>query len=382
MRVLRWALMLSAAALALSTLFLWIAAAVPDAGLFTGVGGVVFPTFGPWLVVLALAATFMAAWAVSWRILGAAVLATVLNLVLVVVFCAQVTSAGGSVDPIRALWIGPNSAQPDEMASYTTPDGANFPVAIWQPAKTAEPAPVLFYIHGGGWISGAPSNGGAGWEWFAERGWLVVSVGYQLATPNESTWDRAPAQLACALAWANEAVDRYGGDADRLVVAGDSAGGNLAVNLAYSVAAEPDTACGPTPSVRAVAVQYPVVDPIGTWNAGFSVGSDRGSDARAFLSDYVGGSPDEFPDRYRAVTSATYLDAAAPPTLVISPDHDSLIPPDGVRTFVDDARTAGIDVTRVDIPFANHAYDALATDSLGSQARLTITENWLRPYVD
>lgn len=378
MRLVRWGLTTSALLLALTTLTLGVAAAVPNAGLFTGVGGVVFPTLGPWLVVLALAATFMAAWTLSWRILGTAVLATVLNLILVVVFCAQVGSAGGSVDPVRALWIGSNSSQPDAMASYTTPDGSSFPVAVWTPAEADEPAPVLFYIHGGGWISGAPTNGGAGWEWFAERGWLVVSVGYQLATPTEPTWDRVPEQLACGLAWAHDAVSRYGGDADRLVVTGDSAGGNLAIDLAYSVADGARTTCGPTPTVRAVAVQYPVVDPVGTWDAGFSVGSDRGADARAFLSDYIGGSPAQFPDRYRAVTSDTYISSAAPPTLVISPDHDSLIPPEGVRAFVDDARNAGIDVTRADIPFANHAYDALASDSLGNQARLTITENWLR----
>jgi hypothetical protein len=46
--------------------------------------------------------------------------------------------------------------------------------------------------------------------------------------------------------------------------------------------------------------------------------------ARQFNTYYVGGSPRQFPDRYRFVASATHIDPAAPPTLVIFGANDHL----------------------------------------------------------
>ena len=65
---------------------------------------------------------------------------------------------------------------------------------------------------------------------------------------------------------------RWGGDPTRLVVAGDSAGGNLAVNVAYAAALhEPVSGCGgQVPVPRAVLVQYPVVDPRDAAQAAFT----------------------------------------------------------------------------------------------------------------
>lgn len=45
--------------------------------------------------------------------------------------------------------------------------------------------------------------------------------------------------------------------------------------------------------------------------------------------------------------------------------------------FVTEARAAGVDLTLVGIPFANHGYDSVAADSIGNQARLSITLSYL-----
>ena len=54
------------------------------------------------------------------------------------------------------------------------------------------------YIHGGGWIQGSTANLGHDMRWFADRGYLVVSVDYRLATASQSTWDKKPQDVACA----------------------------------------------------------------------------------------------------------------------------------------------------------------------------------------
>ncbi|AKV00877.1 Esterase/lipase [Labilithrix luteola] len=92
----------------------------------------------------------------------------------------------------------------------------------------ARPAPAILYLHGGGWVRGSiETHDGLCRELAADGRCVVVSVDYRLAPENpypaplEDTW--------AALQWlANEAP---GVDRSRIAVAGDSAGGTLAVAL-------------------------------------------------------------------------------------------------------------------------------------------------------
>ena len=100
-------------------------------------------------------------------------------------------------------------------------------------------------------------------RWFADHGWLTVSVGYTLSSDDRHLWDVTHGQIGCALAWVVENVREYGGDSNRLSMTGDSAGGNLAINTAY-MANEGTlrSSCGGrTPTVGAVSTIYPAVDP-------------------------------------------------------------------------------------------------------------------------
>ena len=92
---------------------------------------------------------------------------------------------------------------------------------------------------------------------------------------------------------------------------------------------------------------------------------------------HVGGTPQQYPDRSKAIFSSTYITGKVPQTLVIEPEHDSLVPPPGVYAFVDEAHASGADVTLARIPFANHTFDFYAAGTIGDQARLTITQNYL-----
>jgi len=90
-----------------------------------------------------------------------------------------------------------------------------------------------------------------------------------------------------------------------------------------------------------------------------------------------GGTPTEHPDRLRAISSRTYLSALSPQTLVIEPEQDGVIPSSGVFAWADQARAAGIDVSVAPIPYFNHVYNQIAANSLGNQARLTVTASYL-----
>ncbi|RKN18124.1 alpha/beta hydrolase [Micromonospora musae] len=105
---------------------------------------------------------------------------------------------------------------------------------------------VLLWIHGGGWRARASEDGAA----LAAHGLRVVPAGYRLV--HEARW---PAQLEDVRAAARRARAEAGGLP--LLVAGDSAGGMLALHLALRGVDRPDDVAG-------VLAYWAPVDPLGT----------------------------------------------------------------------------------------------------------------------
>lgn len=98
------------------------------------------------------------------------------------------------------------------------------------PNKSVEPLPVLIFIHGGSWKSGNPADYGFIARNFAPQGYVVVLAGYRLGPKG-----RFPAMLedtAAAIAWAHANAARYGGDPNRILLMGHSAGAYNAAMVA------------------------------------------------------------------------------------------------------------------------------------------------------
>jgi acetyl esterase len=333
--------------------------------------------FAPWWMLLALIATVLSLLLlrrrrrVGWWVLASL---AVMSLVAHTVVTFQLLSVGWGQGVRVNPWAMPRSLVgsegPDLTAAYTSGGDRDLSVLVWRPPPRAEAAPVLVYVHGGGWARGHPSGRAAQLRWFADQGWLVVAPEYSLSGPSRHFWKEAPRQIECAMTWVARNAAELGGDSNRLVMVGDSAGGNLAVNAAYEAArgtADP-TCPGEVPRARAVVGLYAVLDPVAFHDDGIQ------PDARELSEMYVGGSPEEYPDRYREVASATHLSAEAPPTLLFVPGSDDFVPPDGARVFARQAEAAGVEVDLVELPHLGHAFDiAPLPDDLYRQ----ITVNWL-----
>jgi acetyl esterase len=373
-----------ALALAVAVTALELGAIVPGLGLLSAAGSFVIPVLGPLLVIAALPAIGLGLGRrrrsprrTATAAAAAGIAGAVTGIAIIVIMISVVGAAGGSVNIFRAL--APSSvaaASPSANAVYNTVNGQALSVAIYRPSGPPRASPILFYIHGGGWNGGGNDTAKTDYRWYANHGWLVISAQYRLATPTDHTWNQAPADVACALSWTARNATRLGADLNRLVLAGDSAGGNLAINLGYSAAAGTARSnCGGTvPVPAAVVATYPAVDPVSVYHDNFTFGAVSGG---ASVAEYAGGPPQQYPSRYKAISSSTYLTAKAPQTLIIEPEHDSLVPPGGVYAFVGQAHAAGVDITLAAIPFANHTFDFHAAGTIGDQARLTITQNYL-----
>lgn len=130
--------------------------------------------------------------------------------------------------------------------------GREIPVRRYRPASAKRP-PVVAYFHGGGWVAGSISTHEMLTAVMAvETGAEVVSVHYR--RPPENPYPAAFDDCAEVVRWIADFRDVLSVDADRIVVAGDSAGGNLAACVAIA-------ACeGRVPAIRGQALIYPVLD--------------------------------------------------------------------------------------------------------------------------
>lgn len=269
---------------------------------------------------------------------------------------------------------------PDELVRYTHDLGESLTVRIFRP-KGRPPVggwPVYMNIHGGGWVAGSNGDQSADMRWFADRGWIVVSVGYSLSGSTRHLSDRVTDQIGCAMAWTNANIRRRGGDPDRLALRGNSAGGNLAINVAYLAnAGKLRSVCGGSvPRVQAVTPIYPGVDLDAIYHNDFAL---TGPWVRNMVVQYIGGAPAEFPQRYRWANSASHIAAGSPPTLVFVTPNDHLVPLKSMNTFVARARSAGVPIWTVTVPFAEHGFDAMGLgNAIVRQASLNFINKHIR----
>src|ERR1700761_4657312 len=124
---------------------------------------------------------------------------------------------------VRAVDVpGPGGAMPSRLY-------------VAEPSPAGEPAPLLLYFHGGGWVIGdLDTHDGVCRLLAAAAGIRVLSIGYRLApehpfpAPIEDAW--------AAFEWAAANAGSLGADPSRIAVGGDSAGGNMAAVVCHMAA--------------------------------------------------------------------------------------------------------------------------------------------------
>lgn len=182
------------------------------------------------------------------------------NAIAAMGFKADLNDINGTRVALRALLEKMSAAAPPiegvDIAVHEAPyaDGShNVPLRVIRPSERSEVLPVLYWMHGGGYVLNRAEDDDALASGFAlSLNCAVVSVDYRLApefpfpTPLEDCY--------VGLKWTHDNADALGIDPSRIVIGGQSAGGGLAAGLAQITHAR-----GEVPLIYQLLI-YPMID--------------------------------------------------------------------------------------------------------------------------
>ena len=299
--------------------------------------------------------------------------------------------AGGGEPPHAVPWrrvLLPNPRRPGveriRHLAYDDDDHRRHRLDIYRPRVpvSGEPvsgAPVLLQIHGGAWMIGSKEQQGLPLMYpLAQHGWVCVAINYRLSP--RATWPDHLVDCKRALAWVKQHIAEYGGDPDRIVVTGGSAGGHLCAMIGLT---ENDERFQPgfeavDTSVRAFIPIYAVYD--FTDRAG--IRGPRDPLRRALERHIVKRVRDEDHEAFDLASPMSHVGDDVPPCLVVHGALDTLAPVEEARYFVALLRAVSTEpVAYAELPGAHHAFDVfpsirclLAVDRIGRFATWAVSE--------
>ncbi|MDO7841032.1 alpha/beta hydrolase [Sphingomonas immobilis] len=204
---------------------------------------------------------------------------------------------------------------------------------VWRPAGPVQKRPVVVFFYGGGWAMGSREAYGFAARAFARQGFVVVVPDYR-KVPDV----RFPAFVqdgAEAVAWTRAHVAEYGGDPERIALAGHSAGSHIAALLAL------DRRYGVADDVKAVVGLSGPYD-FYPWTSPRAIAAFEGT------ADKPSTQP------------ITYARADAPPMLLVTSTGDTEVEPKNAINLTKRLKALGAKVAFRDYPGLSHEQVVMA----------------------
>jgi len=240
---------------------------------------------------------------------------------------APLKTKKAEVSAIRDIWIaGPAG----ELAALVYPPLAG--------EDREDLLPTIVFFHGGGWVVGSLKSHDAVCRRLANAmEAIVISIDYRLAP--EAKYPSAAEDCYAATVWASKFIENFGGDPARLIVCGDSAGGNLAAVVALMARDRGG------PAIAAQVLLYPITD------HNYDTASYRENGSGYFMTtetmkwfwNHYLTTPEQGSEPYASPLRAEL--AGLPPAIVLTAQYDPLR--DEGNAYADKLKQAGVAVRRI-----------------------------------
>jgi len=255
----------------------------------------------------------------------------------------------------------PGDARVVRGIEFAKPDGVSLKLNLYRPQASGR-FPVLVQIYGGAWQNGSPARDEWFARYFASRGYVVASVDYRHAPAWR--WPEQLEDMRSALRWVAEHAAGYDGDPARVVLVGRSSGAQLAMRMAYHEAPS---------AIKGVVNFYGPVDLADGWRHPPKPDPLK---IRGVLETFIGGTPDQMPDRYRHASPIAYASGRVPPTLHLYGGRDHSVEPRFGRQIDQALKKNGNLSVLLELPWSEHAFD-IVPNGLGGQVSLYYTERFI-----
>lgn len=204
-------------------------------------------------------------------------------------------------------------------------------------------SPCIVVVHGGSWIRGDSRDFASLSPYLSRQGYVVVGVNYRKA--DKYPFPAARDDLRASIAYIKDNASYLGVDADRIALLGRSAGGQLALLVAYE---EDD------PAIRGVVSFYAPTDMV----YGFNNPTDtRVIDTPATLDTYLRGTPATSREHYDAASPINFVGENSPPTLLLHGSQDEMVHPAQSDRLSQQLAKFGVDHLYLKLPWATHGFD-------------------------
>lgn len=228
----------------------------------------------------------------------------------------------------------------------------------YYPTQIVGNRPCVVIVHGGSWNKGDNKQLPELNSYLASVGYNVAAITYRLAPKYQSP---APVEdVHAAFAYLRKHAGELHIDTNNFVLMGRSAGGQIALLAAYTQH---------EPGLKAVIDYYAPADMV--W--GYSIPTSKLiMDSRKVMSDYIGGTYQQVPQKFAASSPLEFITPQSVPTLIIHGDNDVLVSPEHSRRMNVKLQQNGIKHFLLKLPWATHGFDFNLNGPGGQLASYTV----------